>query len=128
MIIVDRELRRAEEEGRPIRLALVGVGAIGHAVAFQVLTVTPGIQLVALCNRTVEKAEQAYRDAGVSDIARVDSVPITSATSRRPRRSLARCCCATRRSRLSRAPSWRWWQPPSATCARARRSTRSATT
>src|SRR3954452_8184871 len=75
MIIVDRELRRAEEEGRPIRLALVGVGAIGHAVAFQVLTVTPGIQLVALCNRTVEKAEQAYRDAGVSDIARVDSVP-----------------------------------------------------
>lgn len=64
MIIVDTALRRREAEGAPIRVGLVGAGAIGRALAFQMGNVAPGLRLVAIANRTLAHAERAYRDAG----------------------------------------------------------------
>lgn len=64
MILVDTALRKREEEGRPLRIALVGAGAIGRGVASQIVNHTPGMRLVVLANRTPENALRALELAG----------------------------------------------------------------
>lgn len=71
MIIVDSALRRRAEEGNPIRVVMVGAGAIGRGIALQVATAVPGIEIVAISNRRIELAERAYREAGAPDPQRV---------------------------------------------------------
>lgn len=73
MILVDTALRRRADEGRPVRVGMVGAGAMGRAIALQIATATPGMELVAICNRNPDAAERAYREAGALDVARVSS-------------------------------------------------------
>ncbi|HST82487.1 MAG TPA: Gfo/Idh/MocA family oxidoreductase [Kineosporiaceae bacterium] len=78
MIIVDTALRKRAEAGNPIRVALVGAGFMGRGFVNQVVNSVPGMQLAAICNRTLANAERAFTDAGVaewevvSDAASVD--------------------------------------------------------
>ncbi|HWT92763.1 MAG TPA: SAF domain-containing protein [Solirubrobacteraceae bacterium] len=67
MIIVDRALERRAAEGRPVRVGMVGAGAMGRAIALQIATATPGMELVALYNRTRARALDAMALAGVED-------------------------------------------------------------
>lgn len=67
MIIVDRALERRAAEGRPVRVGMVGAGAMGRAIALQIASATPGMELVALYNRTRSRALDAAALAGVSD-------------------------------------------------------------
>ena len=69
MIIVDTELRRREEAGRPVRVGLVGAGSIARANAIQIVNSTPGMVLSAISNRTVERAIGIWRDLGAEDVA-----------------------------------------------------------
>ncbi len=73
MIIVDTALAAREASGDPVRIALVGGGFVARCVALQFLTPLRGMRLVAIANRTVGKAESAYRDAGATDVVRVDT-------------------------------------------------------
>jgi predicted homoserine dehydrogenase-like protein len=73
MIIVDTALTQRLRMGDPVRVALVGAGYMGRGIALQILTAMPGIRLVAVCNRNLAKAEQAYRDAGVEDFTSVST-------------------------------------------------------
>jgi len=70
---IDTALRKLETAGRPIRVAMVGAGATGRAIALQLGTPVPGMRLVAIANRTPEHAERAFREAGVTQWARVSS-------------------------------------------------------
>jgi predicted homoserine dehydrogenase-like protein len=72
-MIVDTALRELETTGRPIRVGMVGAGATGRAIALQLGTPVPGMRLVAIANRTAEHAERAFREAGFTQWARVDS-------------------------------------------------------
>lgn len=73
MIIVDTALAKRAAENRPVRVALVGGGYMARCIALQIVSAVKGMRLVAIANRTAAKAERAYRDAGVAEIARVDS-------------------------------------------------------
>jgi predicted homoserine dehydrogenase-like protein len=68
MILVDRALRERAESGNPIRVALVGAGYSGRTIAHQIIHSFPGIRLVAISNRNVDAARQAYESAGVTDV------------------------------------------------------------
>jgi predicted homoserine dehydrogenase-like protein len=68
VILVDNALARREAEGRPIRVALVGAGFMGRGLVNQIVNSTPGMQMVAVVNRTLSRAERAYREAGVTTI------------------------------------------------------------
>jgi predicted homoserine dehydrogenase-like protein len=68
MIIVDRELRRRADEGRPVRVGMVGAGAMGRGIALQILRSVPGMELAAISNRTVDTAREAYAAAGADDV------------------------------------------------------------
>ena len=63
MLIVDSALRRREAEGRPIRVGMLGAGFMAHGLANQLLNCSLGIRLVAIANRHVERAAEAYRYA-----------------------------------------------------------------
>lgn len=75
MIIVDRALRQRQAEGKPIKVGMVGAGAMGRMLALQITTVVPGMELVGIANRTVENARRAYLEASVppGDIVEVES-------------------------------------------------------
>ena len=68
MILVDRALQRRHDEGRPVKVAMVGAGFMGRGVADQIINRTPGMQLVAVSNRTLEGARRAYLEAGVQQV------------------------------------------------------------
>lgn len=70
---VDTALRGLEAERRPIRVGMIGAGATGRAIALQLGTPVPGMRLVAICNRTPEHGERAYREARVSEWRIADS-------------------------------------------------------
>ncbi len=73
MIIVDSALRKREEEGKPIRVAVLGAGYMGRGIAYQILKAVPGMRLVAVYNRTLEMAKRAYQDAGAEDFKVISS-------------------------------------------------------
>ena len=79
MILVDTALQRREQEGRPIRVALVGAGFMGRGLVNQIVHSTPGMTVAAIVNRTVAKAERAYAEAGVTGARRVSAVAETEA-------------------------------------------------
>jgi predicted homoserine dehydrogenase-like protein len=68
-MMLDEVLRSREAEGRPIRVALIGAGATGRAIALQFGTPVPGIRLTGLANRTPAHGERALREAGFAEWA-----------------------------------------------------------
>lgn len=68
MIIVDTALEQRQQEGRPVRVAIVGAGYMGRGVALQILQGVPGMKLVAVVNRTFAEAKRAYQQAGVEEV------------------------------------------------------------
>jgi predicted homoserine dehydrogenase-like protein len=74
VIIVDKALRRRTEEGRPIRVGMVGAGFMGRPIARRLIQEIEGIDLVGIANRNPENAAEALRQAGVDDAPRVDTV------------------------------------------------------
>ena len=73
MIIVDKALQKRADEGKPIRVAMVGAGFVARNTALQLIQVTTGMKLVAISNRTISKAERCYHDAGATDTTRVST-------------------------------------------------------
>jgi len=74
MIIVDTALKQRADAGRPIRVGLIGAGFMGRGIAIQMLNALPGMDLVAIYNRTLETAEFAYTQAGAETVKQVSSV------------------------------------------------------
>ena len=74
MIIVDTALKRREQEGRPIRVGLVGAGFMARGVALQISTAVPGMRVAAIANRTLDGAKRAYRESGIDEVRVVETV------------------------------------------------------
>ncbi|MFB9377485.1 NAD(P)H-dependent oxidoreductase [Kineococcus gynurae] len=74
MIIVDKALQQRQADGHPIKVALVGAGFMGRGFVNQVVNSVPGMELVAIANRTVAKARRAFEEAGVTGVVEADDV------------------------------------------------------
>ena len=68
MLIVDKALEKRQQEGRPIRVAMIGAGFMARGIALQILTAVPGMELVAISNRQIAGARRAYAEAGVENV------------------------------------------------------------
>ena len=68
MIIVDNALRAREEEGRPIRVGLIGSGFMAQGLTNQIVNSVPGMEVVAVYGRRLERAVEAFRYAGRDDV------------------------------------------------------------
>jgi predicted homoserine dehydrogenase-like protein len=86
---VDTALMEREASGKPLRIALIGAGATGRAIALQLGTPVPGIRLAGIANRTAAHGERAFREAGVSEWAGLDGA---DAVADRVRRGIPVLC------------------------------------
>ena len=73
MIIVDNALRAREEEGRPIRVGMIGAGFMAQGLANQIMNSVPGMVMVAIYKRALERAVEAFAYAGADDVVDVGS-------------------------------------------------------
>jgi predicted homoserine dehydrogenase-like protein len=73
VILVDRALEQRANQGRPLRVGLVGAGFMGRGIALQIESATVGMDLVAIANRTLARAHDAYALSGVHDPRHVES-------------------------------------------------------
>lgn len=74
MIIVDQALAARHAANNPIRVGMVGAGFMGRGLANQIVNYVPGMELVAIANRTPHKAQAAYAEAGIEHVVTVDTV------------------------------------------------------
>jgi predicted homoserine dehydrogenase-like protein len=74
MILVDTALEKRQAAGNPVRVAMVGAGFMARSIALNIITGIPGMRLVAICNRTLERAKRVYAEAGVDSVKHVESV------------------------------------------------------
>jgi len=72
VILVDKALEERASSGNPIRVAIVGAGYSGRNIAHQIINSFPGLRLVAIANRTLSAAVEAYSAAGVEDARAVE--------------------------------------------------------
>jgi len=70
MLIVDTALKRREEEGKPIRVGVIGAGFMCQGLTNQIAHSVPGMKVVAISNRRPERAVDVFRYAGL-DSARL---------------------------------------------------------
>lgn len=75
MIIIDTALKQRERSGNPIRVAMVGAGFMARGITLQIVHSVPGMKLVAIAGRHREDAVGAYREAGVEEVAVVETLP-----------------------------------------------------
>jgi predicted homoserine dehydrogenase-like protein len=67
MILVDNALRARAEEGRPIRVGMIGAGFMAQGLTNQIVNSVPGMKMAAVYGRRLERAIHAYRYAGKDD-------------------------------------------------------------
>src|SRR3954466_14643064 len=68
MILVDNALKAREEQGKPIRVAILGAGFMSQGLTNQIIHSVPGMRIVALYNRNLKKAFHVYNYAGRTDV------------------------------------------------------------
>jgi len=73
MIIVDNALAKLAAQNKSIKVGLVGAGFMGKGIALQICKYVPGMELVAIANRNLDKAKFAYNQAGIEESQEVVS-------------------------------------------------------
>jgi predicted homoserine dehydrogenase-like protein len=74
MMIVDTALQARQEAGKPVRVGMIGAGFMGRGIANQIANSVPGMELVAIFNRNLDKAKQAYQEAGIESVRVVNTI------------------------------------------------------
>ncbi len=74
MILVDTALKQRELEGRPVRIGVIGAGAMARPTVALITNQVPGMVVAAIANRTLQRAASAYADAGRPGAITVDSL------------------------------------------------------
>jgi predicted homoserine dehydrogenase-like protein len=73
MIMVDRALQAREEQGKPVRVGMVGAGFMGQGLTNQIVNSVPGMRMAAVYNRHPQRAFDVYRYAGCEGIVSATS-------------------------------------------------------
>jgi predicted homoserine dehydrogenase-like protein len=85
MILLDTALQARETEGRPIRIALIGAGFMAKGLSNQIVNSIPGMRLVAIQNRRIERAVAAYKyvDDGFAPVVANSQTALDTAIERK---------------------------------------------
>ena len=74
MVIIDHALQKRQEENNPIHVGIIGAGFMGRGIALQITRSVPGMEVVAIANRTLQKAKDAYRDSGIENVKVAENI------------------------------------------------------
>jgi predicted homoserine dehydrogenase-like protein len=67
MIIVDDLLKAREAQGKPIRVGMLGAGFMGQGLTNQLTNSVPGMRMVAVSNRKLQRALDVFSYSGLKD-------------------------------------------------------------
>lgn len=73
MILVDDALKARQDAGNPIRVGVVGAGFMCQGLTNQIAHSVPGMRVVAISNRKVERAAGVFKYSGYQDVAFADT-------------------------------------------------------
>lgn len=73
MILVDTALQKLKEQGKTIRVGILGAGFMCQGLTNQIAHSVPAMRVVAISNRRVNRAVDVYNYAGFTDIAVADT-------------------------------------------------------
>ncbi len=73
MIMLDHALAERAKSGTPIRVALMGAGFMGRGIVLQCNRFTPGIRVVCIVNRSIDKARFAFQQAECAPVREIAS-------------------------------------------------------
>ena len=73
LIQASAALKRREDEGRPIRVGIVGAGFMSQGLSNQIAHSTPGMRVAAISNRKPQRALDVLRYSGFEDARIVES-------------------------------------------------------
>jgi predicted homoserine dehydrogenase-like protein len=73
MIIVDKLLKAREEQGKPIRVGMLGAGFMGQGLTNQITNSVPGMRMVAVYNRKPQRALAVFHYSGLKDVVQASS-------------------------------------------------------
>ncbi len=73
MIILDTALEKRAKDNNPVRVGLIGAGFMGRGLVLQITQFHPGMEVVAISNRSEKNARFAYEQAGRDGIEQVTS-------------------------------------------------------
>jgi len=73
MILVDNALKAREQQGKPIRVGMVGAGFMGQGLTNQITHSVPGMRMAAVYNRRPERAQHVFRYSGLDNIVMAGS-------------------------------------------------------
>jgi predicted homoserine dehydrogenase-like protein len=73
MIIVDNALRALAAKETPLRVAIVGAGFMSQGLTNQIAHSVPGMRIVAISNRKINRALDVFHYSGFDDVAVADS-------------------------------------------------------
>jgi predicted homoserine dehydrogenase-like protein len=68
MVIVDNLLKARAEQGKPVRVGMLGAGFMGQGLTNQIVNSAPGMRMAAVYNRHINKAFHVYQYSGLTDI------------------------------------------------------------
>ncbi len=68
MMLVDNALREREEQGKPIRVGMIGAGFMGQGLTNQIVNSIPGMLMVAVYSRKLKQAFHVFNYAGLQDV------------------------------------------------------------
>src|SRR2546426_3005339 len=75
MILVDKALKAREEQGKPIRVGMIGAGFMGQGLTNQIVHSVPGMRMSAIYNRKPDRAPGANRNAASRTAGPVPTQP-----------------------------------------------------
>jgi predicted homoserine dehydrogenase-like protein len=74
VILLDTALQQREQQGQPLRIGVIGAGAMARGVVALITNQIPGMEVVAIANRTLHRAADAYAFAGREGAVAVDDL------------------------------------------------------
>ncbi len=66
MIIIDNKLKERELDNNPIKVGIIGAGEMAKGLINQITRHTPGMEVIATYNRSLERPKEVYKIAGIS--------------------------------------------------------------
>jgi predicted homoserine dehydrogenase-like protein len=73
LIIVREALQARADANNPVRIGLIGAGFMARGIVLQVLQTIPGLEIVAVANRSIPNALRAFNEAGAGSVVQVSS-------------------------------------------------------
>ncbi len=73
MIIVDKALKKRQQQENPVKVGIIGAGYMGRGTVLTIERSIPGMKVAALYNRTISKAKKAFQQAGIDTFRRATS-------------------------------------------------------